>query len=184
MTSDFPSMSKQVRRQALVTGLRILVIGAAILIILTPAPNFEVEATAPLWLLVLSGLMWATLFLVVFWWQLKRVWAANRPQQRMVEAIAVIFILFIGISGRGYAVLSQSIPDSFNQGLSYFDGLYLAMTVLTTVGFGDIVPLTTTARAVVMLQMAFNLVLLGFALRVITGVASKARDRKQKDSTQ
>ena len=36
---------------------------------------------------------------------------------------------------------------------SFFDAFYLAMTTITTVGFGDIHPVTTSGRVVTMLLM-------------------------------
>lgn len=182
MTPDFPTLPDHARREILTTALRILVTSAVIIVVLAPAPRFDADAQTPAWLLIVSGLLWFAFFLLVFWWQLKRVWASNKPQKRMIEAIAVIFVLFISIFGRIYSVLSQSNPASFSEDLNYFDGLYLAMTVLSTVGFGDIVPETTVARSLAMAQMASNLILIGFAFRVVTGVAARAREHKKAPS--
>jgi alkylation response protein AidB-like acyl-CoA dehydrogenase len=64
--------------------------------------------------------------------------------------------------------------------MDFFAALYFALTVLSTVGFGDITPVGTVARGLTMVQMTLDLVLLGVAVRVITGAAQRARDRKQR----
>jgi len=54
----------------------------------------------------------------------------------------------------------------------------LTMTVFATVGFGDIAPVTPTARAVVLGQMVGNLVVLGLLLRLVTSAVRINRDRR------
>ena len=41
------------------------------------------------------------------------------------------------------------------------------MTVVTTVGFGDITPVGQAARAIVTVQMIFDLLFLGVAVRIL-----------------
>ncbi|MFC5177086.1 potassium channel family protein [Nocardioides taihuensis] len=52
------------------------------------------------------------------------------------------------------------------------DALYFSVTVVSTVGFGDIHATGNAARLFVTVHMLFNLIYLGTALRVITGPAS------------
>ncbi|MGZ4556858.1 MAG: potassium channel family protein, partial [Mycobacteriaceae bacterium] len=52
--------------------------------------------------------------------------------------------------------------------------LYFTITTMSTTGFGDIVPMTDTARLVVSVQMLLDLTLLGTVVRVLAGAA---RDR-------
>jgi voltage-gated potassium channel len=58
------------------------------------------------------------------------------------------------------------------------DGLYFALVTLTTVGFGDIVPVGQTARAVVTVQVAFDLVVVTTAVSIL----SRGRPRATEDS--
>lgn len=57
--------------------------------------------------------------------------------------------------------------------------MYLSATVLTTVGFGDIVPVSSTARIAVTLQMIVNLVLVAVVVRVIMSAITEGRRARQ-----
>ena len=45
-----------------------------------------------------------------------------------------------------YVGLAQADQASFNEAVNQVDGVYFAVTVLATVGFGDITPTSETAR--------------------------------------
>ena len=47
------------------------------------------------------------------------------------------------------------------------------MTVLATVGFGDIAPVTTIARVAVMVQMVLDIAFIGLAAKVLFGAADR-----------
>ena len=64
-----------------------------------------------------------------------------------------------------YVAMSEAQADSFNLPVTRITGLYFTVTVFTTVGFGDVVARTDTARAVVTVQMLLDLVLLGGLVR-------------------
>jgi hypothetical protein len=51
------------------------------------------------------------------------------------------------------------------------------MTTLTTIGFGDIVPVSSSARVIVMIQMAVNVVVVGVFVKLVT---STVRSRLSK----
>ena len=53
-------------------------------------------------------------------------------------------------------------------------GIYFTTTVLTTVGFGDISPVSDTARIVVTLQMVLGMVLIGTAFKALGFSAKRA----------
>ena len=48
------------------------------------------------------------------------------------------------------------------------DSLYFSVTTMATVGFGDVHAAGPVARVMVTVQMVFNLIYLGTALRVLT----------------
>ena len=54
------------------------------------------------------------------------------------------------------------------------------MTVLSTVGFGDIAPKTDAARLATMAQMVSDLILLAVVIRLIFGVAARATAQRRK----
>ena len=56
-------------------------------------------------------------------------------------------------------------PDSFN---SFFDAIYWATVSLTTVGYGDIYPITTIGRVVTMVSSVFGIAIVALPAGVIT----------------
>lgn len=62
----------------------------------------------------------------------------------------LLFILFFtGI----YYWLSHQATEHFGRPLTLFDSLYFSMITQTTIGFGDIVPTSDTAKSICMGQM-------------------------------
>jgi hypothetical protein len=53
------------------------------------------------------------------------------------------------------------------------------VTVLSTVGFGDITPVTQAARALVMIQMIGDLFLVGIVAKVIVGAVQTGLRSKE-----
>ena len=69
---------------------------------------------------------------------------------RAIEALAATVPLFIVLFAATYFVMARSDPGNFNvQGLDRTDTLYFAVTIFSTVGFGDIVATSTNGRIVV-----------------------------------
>ena len=52
------------------------------------------------------------------------------------------------------------------------------MTTLTTIGYGDIVAVTDTARVAVMVQMLFNVAVIGTTARLIVGTVRRSAERR------
>jgi len=155
-------------RRILIATLRVLITAAIILVLLTPAPalpdgRLQTQLTVLAYLLV-----WAVVFFIVFGWQVRRVARAEHPQTSMVEALAIIFVLFLAVFAKIYHMLSLTYSASFTESLDFF----------ATVGFGDITPVTQTARLITMIQIILDLVLLGVAVRVVSGAAGRGRRAK------
>ena len=165
------------------TGLRIVVQAIVIIVIMGPyagAPHTRTE----MWVfLALYFLLWSVLFIIFFRWQVRRILTGSNPQTQMIEALAVTFVLFMAIFAKCYELLSSSDPATFSQPLDYFTSYYFSLTVLATVGFGDIAPLTIATRAVTMLQMVLDLVLIGVAVRILTGASARALEKSREPAT-
>jgi voltage-gated potassium channel len=56
-------------------------------------------------------------------------------------------------------------PESFN---TFFDAIYWATVSLTTVGYGDIYPVTTIGRTVTMISSVFGIAIIALPSGVIT----------------
>ena len=77
------------------------------------------------------------------------------------------------------SVVDHNSPGSFTEALSRLDAAYLAVTVLSTVGFGDITPVTESARSLVMAQMLVDLAFVGLVAKVLVGAVRRRRDEMQ-----
>lgn len=70
----------------------------------------------------------------------------------------------------GYILVSALVifnvePDSFN---SFFDAIYWATVSLTTVGYGDIYPVSTLGRIITMLSSIFGIAIVALPAGIIT----------------
>ena len=117
--------------------------------------------------------------------QLKGVYRAKYPTLRASEALILVAVMFLAIFAVIYVLISEGNPESFTEPLDRFTAYYFALTVLATVGFGDITPVTTLARAVTMIQMSLDLAFIAVLVKVMGGAAKSALGkRKQPPSEQ
>lgn len=116
--------------------------------------------------------------LIVYAWQMKRVARAQRPTLAAIEAVSLVFGLFVCLFALLYVALSTANPHAFTEPLSRASGVYFTVTVLATVGFGDIAPSTDYARIAVTIQMVLGLTLLGTALRAFGASAKSVKQAR------
>lgn len=171
MTNDDPGAPSRLR----VTGVlaRALAVMAVIVVVYYLVP---LRTTVDLGTLVrlLTGLA------VLAWliaWQLRAIVRSPYPTLRAVETLAMVIPAFLVLFAATYALLSQARPAAFTEPMSRTDALYFTVTVLATVGFGDISPESPAARIVVTLQMIADLLLLGAVLRAVLDAAKRGRGR-------
>ena len=105
--------------------------------------------------------------LVVFARQMSRVRHSPRPILAAVEALVLVFGLFLCFFALLYVSISASAPHAFTEGVDKVAGVYFTMTILTTVGFGDITAVSDTARVTVTLQMVLGVILIGTAVKAL-----------------
>ena len=125
---------------------------------------------------LIIGLVCVVLLLV---WQIRQIVSARFPGLQAVKTFAMIVPLVLVLFSTTYYLLEHSTPHSFNDSLTRTDALYFTMTVFSTVGFGDIVAVTQTARVIVMIQMAVGLLLLGGAARLVVDAVRVGKSRQQ-----
>lgn len=123
--------------------------------------------------LVLAIVM-TSLYIWYFRRQLSSVYKAKFPTLRAVEALILVATMFLAIFSMFYVLISVNDRGAFTEPLDAFTGYYFSLTVLATVGFGDITPVTSLARSVTMVQMALDLAFIGVAIKVIGGAARSA----------
>jgi voltage-gated potassium channel len=136
-------------------------------------PLDATDGAALVWLVV--GLV---VVAVVLTWQVHAIATARYPRLRATEALAVGVPLLLVVFASTYVLLEASNPASFNESLDRTDALYFTVTVLVTVGFGDIVPVTTQARVATMVQMLLDLAAVGLAAKVIFGAVDVGLRRR------
>lgn len=110
-------------------------------------------------------------FLGLAAWQIYRIVRSDLPQLRALESLAVLGAFFIVVFAGTYLRLDIGRPGSFTEHLDHSSALYFTVTVLATVGFGDISPASELARLIVTAQMLLDLVLIAGLARAILGAA-------------
>jgi Ion channel len=109
-------------------------------------------------------------------WQLRLVMKNRYPAVRAVEALATTLPLFLLLFAWAYFTMAHTNPANFNtHPLTRTDMLYFAVTVFSTVGFGDITAASQFARLVVTAQMVLDLLVLGLVVRAFVGAVQLAR---------
>lgn len=129
-------------------------------------------------LAVVAGLLALGALLIV---HVRRILTGSRPVLRATEALATVVPLFVVVFAWSYVLLSRADPGSFNEPLDRIAALYFAVTVLSTVGFGDIVPESGLARLMVTGQIVLNLTLLVAVIRFIVLTARAGWQRQQEE---
>ncbi len=115
----------------------------------------------------------------VLGWQLRAIVRADYPGLRAVTALVLTITLFVVVFSLAYLSLSSADPASFSEHVDRSSAFYFTVSILSTVGFGDISARTDEARIVVTLQMVLDLTLVAVIGKVIYGSArASLRDRK------
>jgi voltage-gated potassium channel len=110
--------------------------------------------------------------------QVAQIRESNVPRLRAVGALATSIPLFLVMFAATYYLMARAESHAFNEPLSRVDALYFAVTVFSTVGFGDIVPRVQLARILVTIQMIGDLVMIGLIGRVVIGAVGEGLRRK------
>lgn len=97
---------------------------------------------------------------------------------RIQWLLSILYALVLAFA-LAYAVLAAHVPDQFVGVENRTDALYFSVTLVSTVGFGDIHPAGTAAQLLATAHMVFNLVYLGTAVRMLTSGTSAPSDDTQ-----
>lgn len=106
-----------------------------------------------------------------------------KKQKRVLSAVATLSIAYVLVS----ALLVYNVePESFED---FFSAIYWATVSLTTVGYGDIYPVTTVGRIVTMLSSAFGIAIIALPSGVITAgylseISKEDEDKQEQQSKQ
>ena len=94
------------------------------------------------------------------------------------EALLTVLYLLILVFAITYDRLAVASPGQFSGIESRSDALYFTVTVVSTVGFGDIYAAGAAARSIVTAQMLINVFYVGAALRLMTGAQVVSGDSR------
>ncbi len=159
------------------SALRALAFVVVLLVVYWVIPlNESTGTTITVVVLCSLGLV---LFAIVFVRRLRAITRSDYPLvtagESLIEVLAVFVVLFAMI----HLAIADAAVDSYSERLDRLDAIYFAVTVLTTVGFGDISPVSSSARLATTIQMLADLFLIAAAARVIIGVARRSDARRQ-----
>ena len=83
-------------------------------------------------------------------------------EKKTLLAVLYIALIYIFVSA---LIMFTFEPDSFDD---YFEALYWATTALTTVGYGDVAPVTWVGRLISMLSSLFGIAVIALPAGIVT----------------
>jgi len=122
-------------------------------------------------------LLGAAVVIVVLAVQARNILRSPYPRLRAVEALVTSGPLFIVLFAALHYVIAHVNPGSYTQTMTRLDALYFTVTTFATVGYGDISPVSQTARLAALVQMVCGLFLVGVIAKLLLGITQESRGR-------
>ena len=98
--------------------------------------------------------------------------------KKQKEILMVVFMMAVGYVLIAALVIFNVEPDSFN---TFFDAAYWATVSLTTMGYGDIYPVTVAGRVVTMASSVMGIAIIALPAGIITsGFMDELQSRRNK----
>ncbi|MFB9570456.1 ion channel [Saccharopolyspora hordei] len=120
-----------------------------------------------------AGLLVLSALIVV---QVRRFGGGPRHHGSSIAGVVAALYLAVLFFAAVYFAIAQHAPGAIDSLRTRTDALYFSLSITSTVGFGDVHAVSQLARAVAIVQMAFNIGFLGAAVAVLRTRASR-RDR-------
>ena len=161
-------------------------LGSFFLYPITPMAIIDLVAILPSLIVVNSGLRLLKIFRLLRTLRVLRVFKVVR-YSTPIQMILGIFkrtkesLLFVGGIAVGYVLISALVvfnvePDTFG---TFFDAVYWATVSLTTVGYGDIFPVSIAGKIVTMLSSFMGIAIVALPSGIITtGLMEELNDIK------
>jgi hypothetical protein len=102
------------------------------------------------------------------WLAAFQVRRAQRPGRSAGDQISMLLTL-VNVVVAAFATIYYVNAHQFTGMRTRLDALYFSIVTLGTVGYGDITPVSQAARAVVMVQVVFDLVIVTSAISIVIG---------------
>ena len=103
---------------------------------------------------------------------------SEQPRLRAIRALGVGLPLLLVIFAATYCTIAAQQTGAFSEPLNRTDGLYFTVTVFSTVGLGDIAPVTELARVLVTIQMLVGVLVVGLIAKLVLGAVQLAVVRR------
>ncbi|HEX5861731.1 MAG TPA: potassium channel family protein [Nocardioides sp.] len=87
---------------------------------------------------------------------------------RRVDGLIVSIAVVVAVFSLCFYTLEQRDPSQFDGMRTRLDALYFTVATAATVGYGDVHAVGQAARALVLVQMAFNVVFIGTAVALLS----------------
>lgn len=161
-----PHVDTQAVRRGVLRSLATLI---ALLVIYYALPVGELPSQATTAVLSSVGLLTGVVALT---WlaavQIRHQMKAGDAANVRVQSLLAVVYLAIVVFAIGYYAMATSTDDQLVDLETKTDALYFTMTTLATVGYGDVHASGQAARAIVTVQIAFNLVVIGTLASVVS----------------
>ena len=95
----------------------------------------------------------------------KSIQVISRVIARSKDSLVAVCILAVSYILISALIIFNVEPDTFD---TFFDAIYWATVSLTTVGYGDIYPISTMGRIITMISSIFGLAIVALPAGVIT----------------
>lgn len=160
-------------------GLRLALLLVAVLVLYFVVP-VSTEVRGAEWVRIVVSLLAFGLLTVLV---LHQVQLQIQDPDRRIDGLVVA--LLVGVTGFAYAfyVIELHHPEQFAGMETRIDALYYTMTTLLTIGYGDVNAVGQAARALVLVQMVFNVVVIATAATTLSNqvrvrAAARAEERQ------
>ena len=114
--------------------------------------------------------------------QIRSTMRSPYPGIRAFEALAISGPLFLILFATAHYLIGHNSAHSYSQTMTRLDALYFTITVFTTVGFGDITPVSELARTVTLLQMVSDVLIIFVIARVLFGAVKVGIERRSRSA--
>ena len=141
----------------------------------TPMAIIDLVSILPGLSILSNGFKLLRLFRIFRTFRVFRVFKVFRYSKSIMIIMKVIrnsrgALIAVGTLAVGYILVSALVvfnveADSFE---TFFDAIYWATVSLTTVGYGDIYPVTTTGRIITMVSSMFGIAIVALPAGIIT----------------
>jgi len=164
---------KQVLQNALTLG------GALLFYYFVPIGNEE----HPIWRWAIFIIGLGVLIILIVRQMAKQLAAGSNPGVRVRSLIALLYPVVV-LFALTYYIIQTTDPAQFVDLATRTDALYYTVITLGTVGYGDVHAVGQFARVITMIQVAFDLVVIGALFAVATSrfqaVPRRTRIRPEK----